>query len=169
MTHRPSIIKSLHSLKSVTVTAPQYFLERKTRDGWDCDRSWESRCINHQNIVIGKSFKTVTVTVPLIIPMIGLWEIDPNFQVSIFTVANSTRTFPEGIHVTWFWYMLLETLILFRFGGIPYHRQPMIQLWITLKILRFSNSILAVVDEDFGFRVGCVNNYYLVVIKVVVK
>ena len=28
---------------------------------------------------------------------------------------------------------------------------------------------MAVVDEDFGFRVGCVNNYYLVVIKVVVR
>ena len=47
-----------------------------------------------------KSFMTVTVTVPLVIPMIHMWEIDPNFQVSIFTVANSTRTFPEGIHVT---------------------------------------------------------------------
>ena len=49
---------------------------------------------------IVKSFMTVTVTVPLVIPMIDTWEIDPNFQVSIFTVANSTRTFPEGIHVT---------------------------------------------------------------------
>ena len=43
---------------------------------------------------------TVTVTVPLVIPMIDTWEIDPNFQVSIFTVANSTRTFTERIHVT---------------------------------------------------------------------
>ena len=52
-----------------------------------------------KNFIV-KSFMTVTVTVPLVIPMIDTWEIDPNFQVSIFTVANSTRTFPEGIHVT---------------------------------------------------------------------
>ena len=39
---------------------------------------------------------TVTVTVPLVIPMIDTWEIDPNFQVSIFTVTNSTRTSQKG-------------------------------------------------------------------------
>ena len=48
------------------------------------------------NSFIVKSFMTVTVTVPLVIPMIDTWEIDPNFQVSIFTVANSTRTSQKG-------------------------------------------------------------------------
>ena len=43
---------------------------------------------------------TVTVTVPLVIPMIDTWEIDPNFQVSIFTINEFHSYIPEGIHVT---------------------------------------------------------------------
>ena len=36
-----------------------------------------------KNFIV-KSFMTVTVTVPLVNPMIDKWEIDPSFQVSIF-------------------------------------------------------------------------------------
>ena len=104
MTHRPSIIKSLHSLKSVTVTAPQYFLERKTRDGWDLQSVMRKSVYQPSKNFIVKSFMTVTVTVPLVIPMIDTWEIDPNFQVSTFTVTNSTRTSQKGY--MWLdWYM----------------------------------------------------------------
>ena len=70
-----------------------------------CDRSWESRCINHRNFIV-KSFMTVTVTVPLVIPMIDTWEIDPNFQVSTFTVTNSTRTSQKG----YMWFDLIYAI-----------------------------------------------------------
>ena len=51
------------------------------------------------NNFIVKSFMTVTVTVPLLIPMIDKWEIDPSSRFQFFTVVSSTRTFPKGIHV----------------------------------------------------------------------
>ena len=61
--------------------------------------------------------------------------------------------------------MPFETLILFLVWRNPLSSSTNDATLDHNKDLEIWQQYLAVVDEDFGFRVGCVNNYYLVVIK----